>query len=205
MNDPHGIVWDGLRYHMFFQYIPESLKWESNLDWGHAVSEDLVTWTQIESALTPRNEVGCWSGSAISVDSGFLLYYTRPQMEDWSKGQVVVVKADKELGTFERIEPPVITEAPESHFYDFRDPQVRRDGDTFVMTIGAGIRDVGGCALQYRSTDALHWEFESVLASRSKTETMPIATGNVWECPQFFKLGTKWCLIISKKTLTLTN
>lgn len=197
MNDPHGIVWDGKRYHMFFQYLPTSLKWESNLDWGHAVSDDLVVWTQIESALTPQQEVGCWSGSAVAVENGFLLYYTRPTMGDWSKGQVVVVQTDKELTTFERIEPPVITEAPEEHFYDFRDPQVRREGDTYVMTIGAGIRDYGGCALQFRSTDALHWEFESILASRPQSEMTPIATGNVWECPQFFKLGRTWCLLIS--------
>lgn len=197
MNDPHGIVWDGKRYHIFFQYLPDSLKWESNLDWGHAVSDDLVTWTQIESALTPENEVGCWSGSVVSVDNSFLLYYTRPTMDDWSKGQVVVVKADSELTTFNRIEPPVITEPPESHIFDVRDPQVRRDGDSFVMTIGAGIHNFGGCALQYRSNNALDWEFDAVLASRSKDDLAPIATGTVWECPQFFELGSKWCLIIS--------
>lgn len=197
MNDPHGIVWDGNRYHMFFQYVPDSLKWESNLDWGHAVSDDLVTWRQVESALTPDNEVGCWSGSAISVKDGFLLFYTRPTLHDWSQGQVVVVKANSELTMFQRIEPPVITEAPDTSFFDFRDPQVRRDGDTYLMTIGAGMKDVGGCALQYRSLDAFEWKFDSVLASRSKDETSPIATGTVWECPQFFPLGTKWCLIIS--------
>ena len=197
MNDPHGIVWDGCRYHMFFQYVRNSLKWESNLDWGHAVSDDLVHWRQLDSALTPDNEVGCWSGSAVNVDDGFLLYYSRPIRKDWSTSHVVVVKANSELTTFERINPPVITEVPDKRFYDFRDPQVRRDGNDYVMTIGAGIRDFGGCALQYRSHDALQWEFDGILAARSHDEKLPIATGTVWECPQFLKLGTKWCLIIS--------
>lgn len=197
INDPHGIVWDGSWYHMFFQYIPDSLKWESNLDWGHAVSSDLIDWQQIDSALVPENEVGCWSGSAVAVNDGFLIFYTRPAQGEWSNGQVVVVKTNSELTTFQRVEPPVITSAPEERFFDFRDPQVRKSGEGFVMTIGAGIRDFGGCALQFSSLDAYTWNFDGVLASRSKDDTEPVATGTVWECPQFFQLGSKWCLIIS--------
>ncbi|MEN9922700.1 MAG: Beta-fructosidase [Actinomycetota bacterium] len=197
MNDPHGIVWDGHQYHLFFQYVPGSLSWQSNLEWGHAVSPDLVHWRQIDSALSPRDEVGCWSGSVVGVDDGYLLYYTSPQHDDWSNGHVVIVNVDASLSTFERILPPSIQGAPSDQFFDFRDPQVRREQGRYLMSIGAGLKDFGGCVLQFSSDDGLSWSYDGILASRSAMESVPIETGTVWECPQFFQLGNLWCLIIS--------
>lgn len=197
MNDPHGIVWDGTEYHMFFQYAPDSLTWQSNIEWGHAVSTDLIHWRHVESLLIPENEVGCWSGSAISLDDGYLIYYTRPSNEDWSKGQVVVAKANRDFSECVRVEPPVIQAAPGDEFIDFRDPQVRRVQGGYLMTVGAGIKEFGGCALQYSSNDGFHWQFDQVLASRSMHDLDPIPTGTVWECPQFVELETKSCLIVS--------
>lgn len=197
MNDPHGIVWDGHQYHLFFQYVPGSLTWQGNLEWGHAISQDLVHWRQIDSALLPADEVGCWSGSVVGVDDGYLLYYTSPQRDDWSKGQVVIVNVDASLSTFERMLPPSIQSAPSEQFYDFRDPQVRREHNRYFMSVGAGIKDFGGCVLQYSSDDGLSWTYDGILASRSAQESEPIETGTVWECPQFFQLGNQWCLIIS--------
>ena len=66
INDPNGLVWyDGV-YHMFFQYYPPERP-GSYKDWGHAVSTDLVHWTQTkEGHITPhRVWAGCWSGSAV--------------------------------------------------------------------------------------------------------------------------------------------
>ncbi|MDQ1626047.1 MAG: beta-fructofuranosidase, partial [Actinomycetota bacterium] len=45
-NDPHGIVYDGARYHLFFQYNPVATVWAPAIHWGHAVSDDLVTWVE---------------------------------------------------------------------------------------------------------------------------------------------------------------
>jgi len=182
---------------MFFQYVPDSLVWQSNIEWGHAISRDLIHWTQIESLLIPENEVGCWSGSVVEIDDGYLVFYTRPSAGDWSKGQVVVARANRDFSECKRIEPPVIESAPSEEFIDFRDPQVRRTRDGFLMTIGAGIKDFGGCALQYTSQDGYTWDFDRILASRSANEHDPIATGTIWECPQFVELESKSCLVFS--------
>ena len=52
LNDPNGMVYDGERFHLFFQHNPLGTKW-GNMTWGHAVSDDLVRWTQQPHALRP--------------------------------------------------------------------------------------------------------------------------------------------------------
>ena len=60
MNDPHGIVFREGRYHLFFQHLPDSLVWRTDIRWGHAVSDDLVHWEQLPDALSPdEDEDGC--------------------------------------------------------------------------------------------------------------------------------------------------
>jgi len=71
LNDPNGLIqWDG-RYHMFYQYNPRGA-FHGTIHWGHAVSDDLVHWTDLPIALAPtpggHDAEGCWSGCA--VDNG---------------------------------------------------------------------------------------------------------------------------------------
>jgi sucrose-6-phosphate hydrolase SacC (GH32 family) len=65
INDPNGLVFCKGEYHLYFQYMPPGRQgaWK---DWGHAVSTDLVHWTQLPTALSPHKKWGgCWSGSAV--------------------------------------------------------------------------------------------------------------------------------------------
>ena len=86
INDPNGLVYaDGL-YHMFFQHNPADSNW-GNMTWGHAISEDLIYWYELDSALQPDSLGTMFSGSGI-VDhknvsglkkgdkSPVLVYYT---------------------------------------------------------------------------------------------------------------------------------
>ena len=66
MNDPNGPMYYGGVYHLFYQYNPLSTN-AYNMHWGHAVSPDMVHWTELPIALYPDvgNECGGeWSGSA---------------------------------------------------------------------------------------------------------------------------------------------
>jgi sucrose-6-phosphate hydrolase SacC (GH32 family) len=66
MNDPNGLVFFQGEYHLFFQYRPDALVQTPIMTWGHAVSPDLIHWTQLPIALSPDAHDGwIWSGSAV--------------------------------------------------------------------------------------------------------------------------------------------
>lgn len=190
MNDPNGLIFYKGKYHAFFQHYPYAPRW-GQMHWGHAISDDLIHWEELDIALFPdmpyENDGGCFSGSAIEKDGRLYLFYTSVSHE--MKQTQSVAWSDDGI-TFHKYEGnPIIKESPWNDNREFRDPKVFKYGDEYRMVVGAGIYNIGKILL-YKSKDLLNWEYIGEIISDGKF-------GGVIECPDLFKIEDKWVILFS--------
>ncbi|MGB6688333.1 MAG: glycoside hydrolase family 32 protein [Terracidiphilus sp.] len=216
MNDPNGpIFWKG-KYHLFYQMNPHAAVW-GDMHWGHAVSTDMVHWRHLPIALSPTpggpDSEGCFSGSAVVHNGVPTLIYTGVQnappeqvtLHDGNdklrETQLLATAEDDELLRWKKLIEPVIAAPPAGMAVTgFRDPCPWREADAWYMAVSSGVRKQGGCALLYRSSDLRDWEYLHPLAQgkpNGRASANPVDTGEMWECPDFFELNGKHCLLYS--------
>src|SRR3954466_5271356 len=96
INDPHGLTWHDGRYHLFFQHVPDAAAWSLAVHWGHAVSDDLVHWSERPVALSPDDaDDGVWSGCVVEPEGGTArLFYTSVRSERLGLGVVRTASPD---------------------------------------------------------------------------------------------------------------
>ena len=201
MNDPNGFIhWQG-QYHLFYQYNPDGA-YHANMHWGHASSPDLIHWHDLPVALTPTpdgpDEFGCWSGCAVDHDGVPTIFYTSTTGDRASIQTQSMATSDDTLITWTKHPAnPILSEVPaeSGQTRDFRDPFVWREKDAWYMVVGSQVKDVGGVIFLYRSDDLINWKYLNPLYSSDNRQY-----GLIWECPNFFKLGDQWVLIISAHT-----
>jgi beta-fructofuranosidase len=202
MNDPNGLIqWDG-QYHLFYQYNPLDARW-GVIHWGHAVSSDLVHWSDLPIALSPTpggpDADGCWSGCI--VDNGGVPTMLYTGVREQAQRPCLATSADGLVTWQMHSGNPVIAALPEElEGIDFRDHCVWREGDTWYQLIGGKLASGGGAALLYRSRDLVEWEYLHPLCVGD-----PAESGAIWECPDLFTLGGgKHVLMVSPIPLRKT-
>ena len=200
LNDPNGLVhWDG-RYHLFYQYNPAG-PFHGSIHWGHASSEDLLTWRDEPIALAPDpdgpDRDGCWSGCIVDDGGTPRAIYTGGR--DRRQLPCLATATDGTLRRWEKESAnPVIPGAPDDPAIletadwagEFRDHCVWREGGTWYHLIGSGVTDVGGTALLYESEgDLRDWRYRGPIL----VGDWP-GTGPVWECPEVLSFE-EWDLL----------
>ena len=224
MNDPNGpIFWKG-HYHMFFQYNPHAAVW-GDMHWDHAISPDMIHWHHLPVALAPTpggpDSEGCFTGTCILHNGSPTLIYTgvqnmpperieaeatiRDGHNNFKETQLYATSSDPELRTWTKRPTPVIPAPPPGmKVTGFRDPAPWREPalypDGWLMAVGSGTKEHGGCVLLYKSKDLQTWEYLHPVIGSAKTgsdATNPVDSGDMWECPDLFPLGNKHVLIYS--------
>lgn len=190
LNDPNGLCFFQGTYHMFYQYNPLSLVWHQGMCWGHAVSDDLLHWRELEPALFPDQNGSCFSGTAW-VDnecrSGFgnpacpaiLLFYTacgKNAPEPVLFQQYLAVSEDGGKHFFRPWAEPLLPHC----FGENRDPKVWFDAerDCWRMLLYLGIVDGKHEYRFYRSDNLRSW-----------TEGDVFRCDGSGECPELLELG----------------
>ena len=215
MNDPNGpIFWRG-NYHMFFQYNPNAAVW-GDMHWAHSVSPDMIHWKHLPGALAPTaggpDQDGCFTGSAANVDGVATVIYTavksstpelatlRDGTHNFRETQCLATSNDPQLVKWTKTSVPILQPPLDPLLTGFRDPFFWKEGDTWYLGVGSGIRKKGGQVLLYRSKNLRVWESVSVLTSGSwneKNTADSVDSGEMWECPDLFQLGSRYVFLYS--------
>jgi sucrose-6-phosphate hydrolase SacC (GH32 family) len=225
MNDPNGLVYHEGEYHLFFQHNPNKNTF-GDVSWGHAVSTDLLRWTELPLALPVEKDAKgeitqmFFSGSAV-VDhantSGLgqpgkpamVAIYTAvyPQARTMNgrpvraqtQAQSLAYSLDRGRTWTQYAGNPVIPEPPAPYaaeYRDFRDPKVFWYEPERKWVLAAVVSHLRK-AVFYSSRDLIHWEWMSEFGPAGATE-------GIWECPDLVELAVdgdparrKWVLLMS--------
>lgn len=199
LNDPNGLIVHDGEHHLFFQHHPHSLA-PGPMSWGHAVSADLLAWTELPTALVGTDTEHIWSGSIVHDSANtsglapegrgaLVALYTRFDPATGIQTQCAAHSLDRGRTWETYAGNPVLDIGSTA----FRDPKVfRHDDDWAMVLVLAEERTVE----LYRSSDLLTWQH----AARFGPEGF---TDGVWECPDLVRVpvegtaDTAWVLLVS--------
>lgn len=197
LNDPNGLIYYEGQYHLFFQHNPVGRGW-GNMHWGHAVSNDLISWHETDIALYPDELGDMFSGSAIidrdnllglkeNEHDPLLLFYTAAgggrELNAGAKFTQCLAYSTDGAKTFRKYaKNPIVPHIKGGN----RDPKVIRDPDSGVYIM----------ALYLDGDEYM------LLVSDNLTDWKPLQTINLRgdnECPDFYPLTDsdgrrKWVL-----------
>lgn len=193
LNDPNGLVYYAGEYHLYYQHNPYGWDW-GNMHWGHAVSKDLIHWTELPIAITPH-EYGDWaySGSSAvdwkntggfksSANDVIIAAYTST-----GRGECIVYSNDRGRSFTELAGNPVIKHAG-------RDPRLfwHEPSNQWVIAVYDESPGLPQAIAFYTSPNLHKWTFQSRIEG-------------FFECPDIFELPVAGKHRESKWILTAAN
>lgn len=185
MNDPNGLVYFEGEYHLFFQYNPEGKDW-GHMSWGHAVSTDLIHWTELPVAILEGEQM-IFSGCAIvdwNNDSGLgdgekpplLAYFTAHNPRTLIQSQHLAFSHDCGRSWSHYAGNPIIDLALDH----FRDPKVFYHHASAAWIMAVALPRAHRVQF-YRSANLIDWTIAGEFGPAG-------GVGGQWECPDLIEL-----------------
>jgi fructan beta-fructosidase len=193
INDDNGLVYYDGEYHLYYQHNPygwDHSRNDYNKTWGHAVSTDLVHWTELPAVIHPDHLGTIYSGSAVVDEhntTGFqtgkekpivAVYTSAGGRSPWSQGkpfsQSIAYSNDRGR-TFTPYQGNPVQPNIE---YINRDPKAIWHEPTSQWVI---VLHFDGRAMAFfTSKDLKSWEYQSEFESRYLVD-----------CPELFQLAVE--------------
>ncbi len=193
-NECHGLVeYDG-QYHLFFQKNANG-PYMTRLQWGHLVSDNLITWTEEPIALFADQSYdikGCWSGCTFVDD---ILTGGKPNIfytaVDYAKATIAQAVPDNDdlLNWTKPSANPVINGCPSGLSDDFRDPKIfKTDNGDYYMIVGTSKNNLGATTLHKYDTTTGTWSNDGSIFFNATS----LISGKFWEMPTIDEIDGKW-------------
>ena len=170
---------------------------EDNCSIGHAVSDDLLHWTELPVALRkgPEGSYDCgplFTGCTVWHQGTYYLFYTGNGHPPWVETICLATSKDGINFTKYPGNPIIKADGTMWKVEDVRDIIIRPDGNGWMGIVVMRLKDKdlydSICWVLYRSKDLIHWEMYRIVFA------MP-GRFNIFEVPDFFPLGDKWYVI----------
>ena len=191
MNDPNGLIFDGEKYHLFYQWFPfDALHGMKH--WKHLITKDFQHYQSADDLIPCElfESHGCYSGGALKVGDKLAMFYTgntrRPSDNQRVPYQNLAIF---DLNGKLLSKRPLIENAPEGYTEHVRDPKPYfAENGKIRFICGAQRENLTGTAIIFEmdnleDTPRLLGELSLPAFDNSKVF--------MWECPDLLKLGNK--------------
>lgn len=182
INDPNGLIYHDGIYEIYFQHNPYGTQW-GNMTWGHARTEDFLSYEELSPVLYPDENGTMFSGCGIINERGLLglprdallLFYTAAGgTNEESEGKSFTIRMAYSVdggNTYVKFGEPVLTSLAAEN----RDPKVfwHEISQAYILVLWL---ENEAFAI-FRSTDLEHFEL---------SQRLTLEGG--FECPDLFRL-----------------
>ena len=191
MNDPNGLIFDGEKYHLFYQWFPFDAI-HGMKHWKHLITKDFQHYQSADDLIPCElfESHGCYSGGALKVGDKLAMFYTGNTRRSSDNQRVPYQNlAIFDLNGKLLSKRPLIENAPEGYTEHVRDPKP-------YLTKDGKIRFICGAQRENLTGTAIIFEMDNLEGTpRLLGELSLPAFDNtnvfMWECPDLLKIGDK--------------
>ena len=199
LNDPNGLCFFNGQHHLFYQWTPvgpvHGMKY-----WYHLSTKNFVHFEDHGIGLHPDQDYdshGVYSGGALIENDNALLFFTgNKRDENWQR---VSTQCFARMSADGKIEKHGVVIENDHYTEHFRDPKVWKQGDDYLMVVGAQTHQKTGLMALYCSRDLMNWQHKGPIQTRYNN------FGYMWECPDFFEIDNKSVMLFSPQGVSSDN